>query len=88
VPWSDIVTGLTSFPAASMHFAAQVDVNGDCYADLVMVSGSNNSNLEVYIRDHLNNYQANVYDLQKNITWLTIADFDANGAMDLLIVVY
>ena len=87
-PWSDIVSGMTSFPTANMHFAAQADVNGDCFADLLMVSGTKNNNLEVYIRDHLNNYQATVYDLQKNITWFTVADFNANGAMDLLIVAY
>lgn len=77
-----------NFPVAKTHFAAQVDVNGDCYADLLMVSGVNNSNLEVYIRDHLNNYQLSIIDLQKNITWFTVADFNANGAIDLLIVAY
>jgi len=71
-----------------MHFAAQVDINGDCFADLLMISGENNSNLEVYIRDSVNNYQLNIYDLKKNITWLTVADFNVNGAIDLLILAY
>ena len=71
-----------------MHFAAQVDINGDCFADLLMISGTNSNNLEVYIRDHLNNYQLTIYDLEKNITWLAVADFDANGAVDLLIITY
>lgn len=71
-----------------MHFAAQVDINGDCYADLLMVSGANNNNLEIYIRDNLNTYQLTIIDLQKNVTWLTVADFDANGAIDLFFVAY
>lgn len=69
---------------ASKHFASMIDINGDCFSDIVLVSGSNNNLLEFYTKNQANNFVYSSVDLGKSIFWLSFADIDANGATDLL----
>lgn len=52
-----------------------------------MVSGANNTNIEVYTKNHINNYQLTTLEIKKTISWLNAADLDANGAIDLFMVI-
>lgn len=63
-----------------------LDINGDCFSDVVLVSGSNNNILEIYTKNHLNGYDYSTLDIGKNITWVTFADLNADGSTDIFIV--
>lgn len=75
--------------SVSLHFAAIIDINSDCNSDLVLVSNSNgiNSVIEFYVKSNNNLYkQLPLMSVNKNITWLTFADVDANGAIDIFLI--
>ena len=63
-----------------------IDLNGDCFSDLLILSGTNNHIAEIYIKNNHNNYDYSTTTLGKNITWLSFTDFDGNGATDMLLV--
>jgi hypothetical protein len=75
-----IVNAGQNYNPVSLHFAANIDFNGDCNSDLIIVSKSNeglNSVLEFYQKSNGNTYQQlSTLSLGKNITWLTYADLD------------
>lgn len=64
-----------------------IDINGDCFSDLVLLSNANTT-MEIYIKNHLNSYDYSVLNIGKNIVWLNFADFDGNGAADIFIVAH
>jgi len=78
----------TSFEIANKHFAAIVDINGDCSSDIVLLSGLNNGYLEIYTKRPNNLYTYEQISLNLNVSWLTFADLDANGAIDIFIIAY
>jgi hypothetical protein len=72
-----------------MHFAANLDFNSDCNSDLLLLSMSSGSNsvLECFQKANGNSYQQMpLITLPKNVAWLTFADLDSNGAVDLFLV--
>jgi hypothetical protein len=84
-----VINPSQDYNPVSLHFAANIDFNGDCNSDLVMVSLSSklNSVIEFYQKANNNNYeQLSTQTYGKNISWLTFADLDSNGAPDLFIV--
>ena len=89
-PWEKmLINPAQSSNSVSLHFSAVIDVNGDCNSDLVLVSNSNglNSAIEFYVKSNNNLYkQLPSLSVSKNITWLTFADVDANGAIDILLI--
>lgn len=44
-----------------------LDFNGDCFSDIALVSGSDNSILEFYTKNHLNKYDYSSLDIGKKI---------------------
>jgi hypothetical protein len=78
-----------NYNAVGLHFAANLDFNGDCNSDLLLLSvaGGNNSVLECFQKANGNSYQQlPSLLLPKNVSWLTFADLDSNGAVDLFLV--
>lgn len=67
-----------------------VDINGDCFSDLVLISNSDsmNSVIEFHLKENNNIYREwMVLDTKANIKWMSFADFDKNGAVDLLLLI-
>ena len=81
-----VLNGPSTYNTVSSHFAAQIDINGDCFSDLVMLSGANNNLLEIYTKNNHNSYEYSFIDLTKNMKWMSFTDLDANGAPDMLLV--
>ena len=65
-----------------------IDINGDCFSDIVLLSGPNNNNIEFYTKNGLNTYDYSSLTLSKNISWMSFADFDSNGAPDIFLVIF
>ena len=65
-----------------------IDVNGDCFSDIVMLSGSSNNKLELYIKNNHNGYDYSEMSIGKNVTWMSFGDFDSNGSPDIFFVVF
>lgn len=78
---------MTNLPSSlqppSQHFASMIDVNGDCFSDVVLLSGNL---LEMYSKNNHNKYDYSSITINKTISWLSLADLDNNGANDLFLV--
>lgn len=86
--WSGLVTNSPAggYQGVGKHFAAMVDYNGDCFSDILMLSG--NGTLEIYLKNNHNKYDYSTLKLSKNISWLSLADLDNNGATDIFLLSY
>jgi hypothetical protein len=54
----------------------------------VLLSGQGNNLLELYYKTSHNGYQYSSLVLNKNVTWLSFADLDGNGATDMFLVIF
>ena len=80
--------GPKSYLTVQKHFASMIDVNGDCFSDIVLVAGAGSNILEFYIKNNHNGYEYSSVDLGKNVSWLNFADLNSDGATDLFFVSY
>eukprot|EP01094_Clydonella_sp_ATCC50884_P000453 TRINITY_DN1035_c0_g1_i1.p1 TRINITY_DN1035_c0_g1~~TRINITY_DN1035_c0_g1_i1.p1 ORF type:complete len:675 (-),score=195.64 TRINITY_DN1035_c0_g1_i1:406-2430(-) len=74
-------------PIASPHSNAVVDINGDCLADLLIVSMDPDTkvkSLEIWLNQKKNGYELDqVFELVPGAGQITYADYNADGALDI-----
>lgn len=71
------------------HFASNIDYNGDCHSDLVLLSINSDGKyvLEFYVKQ--TNSDFNLEKLMKfdsPLRFVTFVDFDASGTVDIVLV--
>lgn len=70
------------------HFTSNVDFDGDCHSDLVILSVNNTNSVLQFYQKQTNSKLTPSAQLQFNMTvkFYTVIDVDASGTVDIVLV--
>lgn len=79
----------SGFNQIGKHFASIIDLNSDCFADLILLSqdpnNSDNTIIETYLKDKNSLYNMQTsFTLKKIVTWMAFTDINGDGSTDFI----